>query len=170
MLLGILFSETQRFIGSWDVWAVMIVVVLILARRIYLRSKYPKENVNPVFRIIFGALMVIIVGGSFFVLFAAKLETKIDETGIYYTYFPFIIYEREIPWSDVVHAYTRTYQPTSEYGGWGLKGSSENRAYNVSGDQGLQLELKNGKKILIGTQRPKEIQAVISRLSGIQKQ
>jgi hypothetical protein len=38
-------------------------------------------------------------------------------------------------------------------------------AYNVSGNRGLQLELTNGKKILLGTQRPEEIAQALIHLN-----
>lgn len=63
-------------------------------------------------------------------------------------------------------AYVRTYDALSEYGGWGLKGgalwnNSKGKAINVSGNIGIQLELKNGKKLLIGTQKKKEAENVL---------
>ena len=38
--------------------------------------------------------------------------------------------------------------------GWG-------KAYNVSGNRGLQLELSSGKKILIGSQRADELARIL---------
>ena len=42
-----------------------------------------------------------------------------------------------------------------EYGGWGIKGKRHKKAYTVSGNYGIQFLLKNGKMIMIGTQKPK---------------
>jgi hypothetical protein len=36
-------------------------------------------------------------------------------------------------------------------------------AYNVSGNRGVQLEFSNGKRLLIGSQRPEDLAAAISR-------
>jgi hypothetical protein len=58
----------------------------------------------------------------------------------------------------------RAYDPLGEYGGWGLKGSSGNRALNIAGDQGLQLELQNGQRLLLGTQRPAEVTQALHQL------
>ncbi|RNC85154.1 MAG: hypothetical protein ED556_10190 [Winogradskyella sp.] len=63
-----------------------------------------------------------------------------------------------IKWSEIDKAYIRKYDALSEYGGWGLKGGAlwnkaKGTAINISGDIGIQLELKNGKKLLIGTQQ-----------------
>ena len=56
------------------------------------------------------------------------------------------------------------YNPISEYGGWGIKGGfskQTGKAYTTKGTTGLQLTLKNGKKILIGTQKKEEIKRVL---------
>jgi hypothetical protein len=37
------------------------------------------------------------------------------------------------------------------------------RAYNTSGNMGLQLIMKNGKKILIGTHKPDELDAFLKK-------
>jgi hypothetical protein len=64
-------------------------------------------------------------------------------------------------WEQVKRAYIRQYNPIKEYGGWGLKWSSTNAAYNIMGNVGLQLVLQNGKKILIGTQKPEELRSFL---------
>jgi hypothetical protein len=39
-----------------------------------------------------------------------------------------------------------------EYGGWGIKYGKMGKAYNVSGNRGVQLEFTDGKRLLIGSQ------------------
>ncbi|MEX0275754.1 MAG: DUF6141 family protein [Flavobacteriaceae bacterium] len=101
---------------------------------------------------------------SILIMYIFKLSTSIDEKGIRYRFFPFHRSFRTVPWSDMQSCSVRTYSPITEYGGWGLKGiSKKNRAVNVKGNQGIQIVLKNGDKLLIGTQRSKEAQQVIDR-------
>lgn len=53
----------------------------------------------------------------------------------------------------------RLYRPIKEFGGWGMRtafNGKNGKAYNVSGNVGIQLELKNGSKTLLGTQKGKE--------------
>ena len=60
--------------------------------------------------------------------------------------------------------------PIQEYGGWGYRtsfGKKKGSAYNVKGDKGIQIELKTGKKLLIGTQKEDEAQQVIGRYFNI---
>jgi len=51
-------------------------------------------------------------------------------------------------------------------GGWGIRWGSARygSAYNVSGNQGVLFELKNGKKFLLGTQNPASIKSALSKL------
>jgi hypothetical protein len=58
----------------------------------------------------------------------------------------------------------REYRPLAEYGGWGVRGFGKNRALNVSGNFGLQLVMKDGAKMLIGTQKPQELEDFLKSL------
>jgi hypothetical protein len=77
--------------------------------------------------------------------------------------FPFV--KRAFSLSDIRHCEARTYSlAIGEYGGWGIRRSWRNGvAYNMMGDRGVQLELKDGKKVLIGSQRAEELVAAIHR-------
>ena len=74
---------------------------------------------------------------------------------------------RTIPVADVIQVEARTYSPLREYGGWGIRGLGSNRAYNVSGNQGVELTLFGGRKALIGSQRAEELaQAIVAVQNG----
>ncbi|APZ48188.1 hypothetical protein BW723_16255 [Polaribacter reichenbachii] len=88
---------------------------------------------------------------------------------MYYQFFPFHLKLKLIAWQDISKAYVRNYSPISDYGGWGLKGgwsSAKGKAINVSGDVGIQLELKTGKKLLIGTNKESEAKRVLATYSS----
>ena len=63
----------------------------------------------------------------------------------------------------------RTYRPIREYGGYGIRYSSKGKAYNVSGDRGVQIELLNGERLLIGSQRADELWRAIQANVGEQQ-
>lgn len=69
--------------------------------------------------------------------------------------------KRLIRLSDIKRCYVRKYRPVLEYGGWGWS-PTLGRAYIVTGNTGVQLELKNGKKILIGSQQAEKLTSAIS--------
>jgi hypothetical protein len=94
-------------------------------------------------------------------LLLASVHLRIEKKGIYINYFPFHLKPLYFGWSEIDHFELRKYDPLSEFGGWGLKGTKRNRAYNVSGDMGLQITLKNGRKLLVGTANPKKMEVAL---------
>ena len=153
------FKEEQRFTQTWLVTLLgisLIVPIVILA------SEYFKEDTKmSINEFVFSSLGIVICGVF---IFFFKLKTRIDEIGIHYQFVPFHFSFKKITWKEITKAYVKSYNPISDFGGWGLKGgwsNSKGKAINVSGDVGIQLELKNGKKILIGTQKKEEATQVL---------
>jgi len=95
------------------------------------------------------------------ILIFAKLQTRLSESALYMRFFPFHFSYRKIDFDTIATVYARSYQPLGEFGGWGIRWTPCGRAYNVSGNQGVQLELKNGKRILIGSQRAEELASLL---------
>ena len=156
-----IFKEEQRFTQTWLIvlMGFSLVVPLVLIIREFLKEN--SEFTVGGFLGVVGVLIASIVPIFFF-----KLITRIDEVGIHYRFFPFHFKTKQITWQEIEKAYVRIYDPIGDYGGWGLKGGflwnkSKGIAINVSGDIGIQLELKTGKKILIGTQKKQEATSVI---------
>jgi len=151
-----IFKEEQRFNQTWIIVLIIVstIVPLFVITKEYLDN--PDSFTTSEF---IGILALIIVASCF--IFVLKLYTRIDENGIRYKFFPFQLKFKLLPWNEIKTANVRTYDAITEFGGWGLKGGalwnkSKGRAINVSGDIGIQLQLKNGKKLLIGTQKKEE--------------
>jgi hypothetical protein len=111
--------------------------------------------------IIIGLFSCILIDIIFLVF---KLKTTITKEHIQVQFFPFHLKPRNYLWSDIKQASVRKYRPIMEYGGWGIRGFKSNRAYNISGKIGLQLEFKNGDKLLVGTQNGQEVNDVLVKL------
>ena len=155
------FKEEQRFTQSW---LIALLGISVIAPIIMITKEYLEDNSSMTTNEFILTLVAIIVSLS--LIFFFKLTTRIDENGIHYQFFPFHFSLRNIKWSEIEKANVRTYDPIGEYGGWGLKGGAlwnkkSGKAVNVSGDIGIQLELKNGKKLLIGTQKENEAKSVL---------
>ena len=65
----------------------------------------------------------------------------------------------------------RTHDALSESGGWGIRWCGGNHgAFSVSGKRGAELKLRDGRQILIGSQKPDQLaEAVSSGLARIRK-
>lgn len=160
-----LFTETQKFKQVW-IWLLLLIVLGITLATEFLVHTVPADS-TLIVRIISIAIPLLLV--VIFYLF--RLDTKIDETGIYYRFYPVHIIDNKIGWELIDRIYVRQYSPLREYGGWGIRGLGKNRALNVSGNMGIQIELKNGKRLLLGTRKPDEAEAVLAQLvaSGLIK-
>ena len=155
------FKEEQRFTQTWVIILLVIsgLIPVLIIFMSYLKNKEEQDLSN-----IFVTISITMLVSA--VIFLFKLTTRIDQKGIHYQFFPFHLKFRSIKWNEIEKAYVRKYDAITEYGGWGLKGGffwkkSKGVAINVSGDIGIQLALKNGKKILIGTQLKEQANQVL---------
>ena len=156
-----IFIEEQRFTQAWII--VLILSCTIVPVIVILNEFSKNQNAFSIWE------LVLIIGITLLVpalIFVFKLYTRIDESGIHYRFFPFHIKFKTIPWNAISKAYVRKYDAISEYGGWGLRGGmfwnkTKGTAINVSGDIGIQLELKNGKRLLIGTKLEEDARNVL---------
>jgi hypothetical protein len=116
-----------------------------------------------------GLIIAFILIASLFIVLLllfgyARMTTVIDKNQIAYKFFPFQFTFQKINWDSIEKYEVITYNPLREYGGWGIRPGKGGKAYNVSGDKGLQLYLKDGKKILIGTQKESELSDFLTEL------
>lgn len=96
-------------------------------------------------------------------LLSSNLNTYINNDGVYVRYFPFHRKSKFWSWNDVQAASIINYRPITQFGGWGIRTNFKTKAYTVSGTCGLLLILKDGRKILIGTKQPDEIETIIKK-------
>jgi len=164
-----LFDEEQRF-RQWWLWGVLgigfMISLLVFGygvwQQVILGKPWGNRPMSD------GALVLTATGviALWVVLFAMfrliKLIVRVDDRCLHVRFWPFV--NRHIPLEQIVHWGARRYNPILEYGGWGIRFTfTKGRAYNVSGDRGVQLVLANGKRILIGSQRADELADAITR-------
>jgi len=153
------FLEVQRF-DQWWFRLLMLLVSAIIAGSLI--KSYPNIESDPVaFWTVLGSSLFVIAL-SVAMLFLLKLETKIDEQGIYYRFWP--LKSKLINWRDIDKCFVRTYRPLHEYGGWGYRTnifSNKGSAVNVKGNIGIQIVFKRGKQFLIGNQKKKDAKKVL---------
>ncbi len=163
----LIFREVQTF-GSWLRYllvVLMAVSIVIFAIALWETITNP-ETTNtfvPTLLSIIAMAIPIAVTILFFIL---KLETEVRSDGLYVRFYPMHIHFKKFTGQDLAEFYSRTYRPILEYGGWGIRCSftGKGKADNVSGNKGVQLVLTNGKKLLIGSQRPDELAAAIDQM------
>jgi len=153
----VVFREVQRF-RQWWLWLIVLSVPGVclygVIQQIVFDRPFGDDPLSDA-----GLLVVTVVfGGGVPVLFSVvNLTVEVRSDGLYIRYFPFHLRFRRIPFDTIARFEARTYSPLKEFGGWGIRWGKEGRAYSVSGDRGLQIEFKNGRKLLIGSKKADEL-------------
>lgn len=156
----ILFSEKQKM-KQWWLMIPLVILNLVLFIRAIIFFVRDHSIIKSYFEIFFPLILVLLIT---ILIYSLNLRTIIKDDGIYVQLFPFHRSLKHYTWNDLDKVYVRKYNPIKEFGGWGLKGTSKNRAYNLSGDIGLQLLFKDGHKLLIGTKMASELTTVLREI------
>lgn len=157
------FVEVQRFRQTW-IW-VMLGVLLgtLLFLGAFQHMQYRVSGVNWL-----STSSILLMGGIWAILallaYKAHLFTQINESGVCFQLFPFHLTLQRIDWLDIEEMYVRNYDALGEYGGWGMKYGPYGKAYTISGQHGIQLQLADDQQVLIGTQQPVELEKLILQL------
>jgi hypothetical protein len=160
----ILFEEVQTFARNGIHTFFKVIVGLLLAGSALSFIIGSAEAQELATGLVIGALISGIVS---YILGTARLITQVRTDGIYVRFPPLQGSFSRFGWVDIGQAYIRTYSPLAEYGGWGIRIGLKGRAYNVAGNQGLQLVLHNGRKVLIGTAEPERLAAVLRHIGKL---
>jgi hypothetical protein len=150
----VLFEERQRFVNRTLAFALL--GLLVLATVFAWRDLRSHLAVGRQLTMFLPAALVA-------VLLLLELHVTVADAGVRIRMLPFA--NRTIDPAQIARWEARTYRPIREYGGWGVRFGPRGRAYNVSGDRGVELTLASGKRVLIGSQRPEELAAAIGRIA-----
>jgi len=157
------FEEVQRFNQPWLLLVLFIPVVVFIwgfVQQIIMKVPFGNNPAPDWFFLILFAFL----GGLIFLFFKMRLITRIDKSGIAYRFTPFYNKEKMINWSEVSRVEVTRYNPLKEYGGWGIRYGRKGKALNVRGNYGMMIEFHGGKNLLIGTQKPEELQRTLHAL------
>ena len=157
------FREEQKMLNSWLVLPIVVLVAGVawwgFVEQVVLGNQWG-NNPGPDWVL---WLMLVLFGIGFPVFFMSLrliVEVHGDYLSIHFT--PFT--RRKIAFENIEDAKTRSYHPIREYGGWGVKGWSHRKmAYSVSGNQGVDLQLRDGTSVMIGSREPKRLERALEK-------
>ena len=123
---------------------------------------------NPAPDYILVILVVIVGGGLPLFMYSTGLDTEVRDCGVRIRFRPFhrkwVVFDFE----SIQKAEVSTYSPLKDYGGWGIRYGRKGKAYNVSGNKGVLLTLRDGKNVLIGSKNHEVLcSAINGRVSSI---
>ena len=90
------------------------------------------------------------------------LNTRVSKQGLSLRFIPFHRHERTYLFENILCVEAVQYRPIRDYGGWGIRIGRNGRAYNVSGNMGVMINLKDGKTFLIGSQKSEILAQIIT--------
>ncbi|MCB0806463.1 MAG: hypothetical protein KDC05_11745 [Bacteroidales bacterium] len=179
----LLFSEEQRYkpikvriAFPLAMAAVIIIMVLGISMQFKQGVVNPEENEEIIFLLIAMPVLLIFITVIMLIKFRTRLITRIDEKGIHIQFPPrrskAITFSKET----IGNFYVRQYRPKFEFGGHGYKFRGKlllrkkfGIAYTAHGTTGIQLELSDNRKVLIGTQREQAFMYALEKLLRQQK-
>lgn len=145
-----LFQERQ-FIRSnpltFMIWPIVLFIWVIsflqLGMGIEIGNKPASNSIMVILLISVGIILPLI-------FLSLNLSVKLTKDQIQINYLPFA--KRSIPINEIMRVEARRSNPVQEYGGWGLRFSpTYGWSYTIKGVDGIQLNLKSGQNIFIGS-------------------
>ena len=145
------FHEVQKF-KQWWLWVILFFFNLIPIGGLVSKIQDPLSARASIAGLVVFLSTTLLLTLFFFLI---KLETKVTSKNICLSFFPFGI-NKEIEWNDIEKHEVINY---GFVGGWGIRlGTKYGTVYNIKGKHGLSLELKDGTKMLIGSQKSEELE------------
>ena len=167
----LVFTETQTYGVLFDVISVSALLLALFIFWRYSSWDAMKKTASGKRGSLDGTFLARMNKKLLFAIFAApfiivviyfttvRLETRIDAKGIQYQMFPAQWHATYIPWSMIEHAEVRDEIVYSRY-------ATPYDVYSIADKSGLYIFLTNGKRLIIGTQKPDEVfRAIFQRHS-----
>ena len=155
-----IYEENQSFVTWW----MCLLYLLVLAISVY--TGWSNSDRGRIDGFSVGALIGF---GALSVIFLMRLRSRIDEEGIHIRFFPFIWKEKTWRWDEIGNVYVKRYSPWA-YGGWGYRFGRGGIAFTTKGSYAIHLVVrKNGANILIGTQKPEEVNEALKRYREVKQ-
>ncbi len=151
----VFFTEGQRF----NQWWVLVILLSLDVLFIGLAAMIYADGGG-----IGATIMLASAVGIPLLILGIRLDTQVRRDGVYVRFIPFQMGWRVMRFDEISTYEVRRYSPIRDFGGYGYKVRGGVTVYSVSGDQGILITLKNGRVVMIGTQRPHEMHSAMRLL------
>ena len=156
-----IFKEKQKF-TQWYIWiipmAALLFMIALCFQQIVLGKivgQHPGSNSELL-------LITLVPLSILMLLYSITLITEVSDEGIYFNLKPFT--KRFIRWEEIQNIEIIRY----DFVGYGLRVDTQyGTVYNIKGYHGIKINLKDGKRILIGTQKADDFNSVLNQLNVV---
>jgi hypothetical protein len=160
----IIFREVQRP-RHWYYWAFLAFLILVTWSMAILQlllgitvGSNPASDLEMV-------IILVLAGVAFpAFLLSVELVVEVRADGLFVRFRPFHFRFINIPLDEVIDVQTVTYSPLGDFGGWGIRYGKDAKAYTINGNRGIRLFRMDGHDLVIGSQRPEEMEMAIRRI------
>lgn len=158
------YSEKQPLRQLW-VWLIILpgpaIILWILVNHILPGSDPVPGLALTLLYAIIGLLPPVLI-------YSTTLYTEVRGDAVYVRLWPFHRRWVELKFDSISEAEPITYRALRDYGGWGIRYGRGGKAYNISGNQGVMLSFKDGRKIMIGSHNHEVLaKAITERLTVV---
>lgn len=150
----VVFREEQYF--DWRVYALIAFCSVLTGLGVLHGRAWSIELLVGLF---VGLTLVMVV---VFFLFQMTTEVIPTHVGVWFGWVP--TYRRVVPIASIKKIEVVTFRPIADYGFWGIRsGRDGERVLIARGNRGVRIELADGAKLLIGSQRPEALATALER-------
>jgi hypothetical protein len=151
---AVIFREEQYF--DWRIYAVVALAETLTGLAL-LRGRALSLDYGLGFAIGMGLVLLVII-----LVLHMTTEATPSDLRVWFGWLP--TYRRSIAIESIRSVDVVTYRPIAEYGFWGIRsGRDGERALIARGNRGVRIELTDGSKLLIGSQKPELLAAALDR-------
>lgn len=169
----ILFFEEERFNQKWNLFLITPVCVGFILFQIYslysqlvLKKPVGSDPLSDTWLILMSFLVIPLMIFLIWLFSVTKLTVRVDSEKISIRFYPMV--KREVLLSDINSFEIKEFNPIIDFGGWGLRYSIrwKTAGYIMKGKVGVHIHLKNGKNLLISSERANELFRVLKEISA----
>ena len=162
------YKEYQKWTQLW-LWTIIILSTIPAAglilfgfvKQLIFRIPWGSEPMSDVGLALVALFTWTICGGIIAMIFLSKLELEVRDKAIFYRFPIFIPQQKRIGMEDIVSWDIESFGPL-DYGGYGVRKTlRKGTALIIKGRYGLKLKLRNGKMLMLGTQKPEELRRAV---------
>ena len=167
-----LFFEEERFNQKWNLFLIIPVCtafILFQCYSLYSQLVWKKpvgsDPLSDTWLIILSFIVIPLMIFLIWLFYVMTLTVKVDSEKIFIRFYP--IMKREVLVSDISTFEKKEFNPIIDFGGWGLRYSIrwKTTGYIMKGKVGVHIHLKNGKNLLISSERANELYRVLKEIS-----
>ncbi len=156
------YHEHQTF-RQFDIMALLVgtfaVSSFILIQKLYLTPGEVPAICIALYTMIIAASLIAIV-----YYLKVKLIISVNPKYLKYQYFPIHYKKQRVELSEIKSCKVVQTSLQAEYSGWAISYGVGTKQFSVSGKNGIEIELKNGNVIFLGSKNPEELKMILDNL------